>query len=343
MDIADFDYDLPPELIARVPVRPRDASRMLIVERESGRLVDATFRELADLLGPSDVVVLNNTRVIPARIVGTLERSGRGVEVLFAAPMPANCWEVLIQRARRVRTGDRIWFGTGEVAGVVVGERDHGLRALRFEGQASVAALLERHGQMPLPPYLERPADEKDRDDYQTVFARTDGAVAAPTAGLHFSQEVLEALRSRGVELLEITLHVGVGTFLPVRSRRVEEHRLKPERFQVSPDVADRLRLARTAGKRVIAIGTTTARTLEFVVGRYNDFLPAEGETDLFMTPGYRFVAIDGLLTNFHLPRSTLLMLVSAFLSRELVLKAYAHAIAERYRFYSYGDCMLAL
>ncbi len=341
MHISDFDYELPPERIAKEPARPRDASRMMVLERSTGQFVDSAFRQLPDFLNPSDVLVLNDTRVIRARIRGRLERSSgtsREVEVLFAAPVGENTWEVMVRPGKRVREGDRILFSGGELQGVFGSERSFGLRLLHLA--APVEHFLEAHGHIPLPPYLAREDVASDTAEYQTVYANAPGAVAAPTAGLHFTDEMFENLRARGIEIVKLTLHVGVGTFIPVRSEDPREHALKPERFVLNEESAARLNTARDAGRRLIAVGTTSTRTLEFVLRQHGRFVATSGESDLFILPGYDFKAVDGMITNFHLPRSTLIMLVSAFASRENILNAYRHAMHAGYRFYSYGDCM---
>jgi S-adenosylmethionine:tRNA ribosyltransferase-isomerase len=346
MHISDFDYELPPELVAREPARPRDASRMMVLDRATGQWIDSAFRGLPDFLGPSDLLVLNDTRVIRARITGRLERStgaAREIEVLFAAPAAPDAWEVLCRPGKRVRPGDRIVFAGAEteaLEGTFGESRPHGLRLLHLPPDR-LLPFLERHGHIPLPPYIERGDTASDAAEYQTIYANTPGAIAAPTAGLHFTPEMLNKLAERGIEIVKLTLHVGIGTFLPVRTEDPREHVLKPERFELGADAATRLNAARDAGRRVIAVGTTSTRTLEYMVQRHGRFVEASGETNLFILPGYRFEAVNGLLTNFHLPRSTLLMLVSAFASREKIMSAYRHAIEERYRFYSYGDCML--
>jgi len=346
MNLSDFDYDLPPELIAREPVRPRDASRMMVLDRRTGQYTDSAFRKLPEFLGPSDTLVLNDTRVIRARIYGSLERAGgtsRQVEVFFAAPVDKGSWEVMCRPGKRIRPGDRLVWGEGEFQGVFGESRNDGLRLLEFDSSKPVEDFLERHGHVPLPPYIDREDTAADTADYQTVYASVPGAVAAPTAGLHFTESTLDALQSRGVEILKITLHVGIGTFIPVRTEDPAKHALRPERFEVTERTASRLNAAREAGRRIVAAGTTTTRTLEYVVQRYGRLEAQTGETDLFIVPGYDFKVVNALLTNFHLPRSTLLMLVSAFTSREAILQAYRHAVQERYRFYSYGDCMLIL
>ena len=349
MHLSDFDYELPPELIAREPARPRDASRMMVLDRQTGRFNDSAFRELPGFLRGSDVLVLNDTRVIRARIQGKLERSTgttRQVEILFAAPAgPAGggAWEVMCKPGKRIRSGDRIVFGNGELAGTFGDLREHGLRRLDLNSSDAITPFLDRHGRIPLPPYIERPDTAADAIDYQTVYSAAEGAVAAPTAGLHFTESMLDRIRTQGVEILKITLHVGIGTFLPVRGEDPRQHVLRPERFEITSETAKRLNAARDAGRRIIAVGTTTTRTLEHVVGSHGRFEAGQGETNLYILPGYEFKAVSGLLTNFHLPKSTLLMLVSAFTSRETILNTYRHAVENRYRFYSYGDCMLIL
>jgi S-adenosylmethionine:tRNA ribosyltransferase-isomerase len=349
MHISEFDYELPPELIAREPVRPRDASRMMILDRKTGSRRDSTFRELPALLNPTDVLVLNNTRVIPARVQGRLERGGgttRDVEVLFASPAEGGAWEVMCRPGKRIRKGDRIVFAGGELEGTFGDATDLGLRYLHLtpdrsgKGTDPVVPFLNAHGHVPLPPYIERGDTSADAVEYQTIFAQTPGAVAAPTAGLHFTEEVFAALRDREIEVVTLTLHVGVGTFIPVRTDNPREHMLKPERFELSEKSAARLNTARDEGRRIIAVGTTSTRTLEHVMKKHGRFVPGIGEADLYILPGHEFRAVGGLVTNFHLPKSTLLMLVSAFASRENIFSAYRHAIDERYRFYSYGDCM---
>jgi S-adenosylmethionine:tRNA ribosyltransferase-isomerase len=346
MHLSDFDYELPSELIAREPKRPRDASRMMVLDRQAETFIDSTFMELPRFLRPSDVLVLNDTRVIRARIHGTLkpqDGQGRQVEILFAAPIGANAWEVMCKPGKRIRAGDHIVFAGGEFAGTFGELRENGLRSMEIESSETVEALLERHGRIPLPPYINRIDNASDAIDYQTVYSCATGAVAAPTAGLHFTQLMLDRIAAAGVEILKITLHVGIGTFLPVRTEDPRQHVLRPERFEITRGTADLLNAARRDGRRIIAVGTTTTRTLEYLATTRGRFEAGSGEAGLFILPGYAFKGVNGLLTNFHLPKSTLLMLVSAFANRNFVLSAYRHAVENRYRFYSYGDCMLII
>src|ERR1051326_7680691 len=367
MRTSDFDYELPAELIAREPARPRDSSRMMLLDRTTGHWTDSHFRNLPEFLDPSDVLVINDTRVIRARIHGRLERASgtsRDIEVLFAAPVGAvreargrkpealvddrasQLWEVLCRPGKRIRPGDRIIFGNAGVEGVfgdLLEPRDLGLRLLQLRSAEPIENFLEAHGHVPIPPYLEREDTPADAEEYQTVYAKVPGAVAAPTAGLHFTPSMFERIRTRGVEILQITLHVGIGTFLPVRSDDPSGHVLKPERYAISEPTAAQLNKAREGGRRIIAVGTTTTRTLEHAMQTHGRFVAGAGEARLFILPGYEFKAAGGMLTNFHLPKSTLIMLISAFAGRPAVLAAYGHAVKERYRFYSYGDCMLIL
>jgi len=343
MDVSDFDYPLPPELIAKAPVEPRDLSRMMVLDSRDESIVDSSFKNLPDFLHPSDVLVLNDTRVIRARTHARLERrsgTSREIEVFFAEPVRENVWQVLCKPGRRIRPGDRAIFGSGQFAGVFQESLGADLYVLELE---SVDLLLERFGEIPLPPYLEREPTVLDESSYQTVFGRHLGAVAAPTAGLHFTTPILERIRSLGVTIATITLHVGIGTFLPIRTEKAEHHTLRPERYRVDPDVADLLQAALREQRRIVAVGTTTTRTLEYLMKTYGEIRAGSGYADLYILPGFEFQSVNALLTNFHLPRSTLLMLVSAFAQKDLILKAYLHAVEQNYRFYSYGDCMLIL
>jgi len=346
MHISDFDYALPPDLIASEPVRPRDASRMMTLGRHTGHPVDAMFSDLPELLKQDDILVINDTRVMKARMLGVLERASgtsRSIEVLFANPLSETVWEVMCKPGKRIRNGDRVSFDDGKAVGTFGEEQAHGLRLLSVESDEPVLTLFEHSGHIPLPPYINRPDQSSDAVEYQTVFATHPGAVAAPTAGLHFTSDILNALERRGIDTVSITLHVGVGTFLPIREDDPRKHVLKPEAYHISESAAHKLNEAKAAKRRIIAVGTTSTRTLEYVVGKHGHIAAGSGHADIYIIPGYEFGFVDGLLTNFHLPKSTLLLLVSAFASREIIMHAYEHAIAERYRFFSYGDCMLIL
>jgi S-adenosylmethionine:tRNA ribosyltransferase-isomerase len=344
MHISDFDYDLPPELIARTPAEPRDASRMLVLNAHTGGLIDSEFRSLPGFLRAGDVLVLNDTRVIRARTQARLERrSGttRTMEVFFAEPVSPGIWQVLCKPGRRIRPGDRAIFGDDTAGGAFAGTFQESLGAdLHVLEIESADRVLELYGEIPLPPYIERAPTAADADSYQTVFAHRPGAVAAPTAGLHFTPQILDRLRAEGIQIVTITLHVGIGTFLPVRTERPEEHVLRPERFEVTTETARIVEAATVEGRRVIAVGTTTTRTLEFLMTRYGEIRAESGQADLYILPGFKFQVVSALLTNFHLPKSTLLMLLCAFGGRENILNAYHHAVENKYRFYSYGDCM---
>lgn len=352
MNISDFDYDLPEELIAQHPLGRRDASRMLVVSRDGGSWRDASFSEFPTQLREGDCVVVNNTRVFPARLEGRREPTGGRVELLLVRrreDLGGETWEALARPARRLDAGARVTFGDGRLSAEVLSSTGDGARrVVRFETEDDFASLLEEFGRMPLPPYIKRDgqdlaARDEDRERYQTVYAAESGAIAAPTAGLHFTPEVFERMRARGVAVAELTLHVGYGTFAPVRAEDLSTHSVAPESFEISEEAAETLNDARARGGRVVAVGTTTVRALESSADEDGRISPGRGETGLTITPGYRFRAVDAMLTNFHLPRSSLLVLVSAFAGREPVLAAYRHAVAARYRFYSYGDCMLII
>ncbi|MDE8653652.1 tRNA preQ1(34) S-adenosylmethionine ribosyltransferase-isomerase QueA [Novosphingobium album (ex Liu et al. 2023)] len=336
-----FDFELPPERIALRPARPRDAARMLLVPGQ-GALTDHAVRDLPLLLRAGDVLVFNDTRVIPAQLEGL--RGEARIGATLHKRIDLRRWQAFVRNAKRLREGDRIAF-PADVAAIAETGHDDGSWTLRFEGSEPVELLLERAGRMPLPPYIagKRETDDADRSDYQTMFARKEGAVAAPTAALHFTPELVERLDIAGVGRETLTLHVGAGTFLPVKADDTAEHRMHVEWGRINAATADRLNAARAAGGRLIAVGTTSLRLLESATGEDGVIRPFEGDTAIFITPGYRFRAIDGLMTNFHLPRSTLFMLVSALMGLDRMRAAYAHAIAREYRFYSYGDASLLL
>ena len=340
MRLADFDFDLPPDRIALRPARPRDSARLLLVE--AGEISDHQVMELPQLLRPGDVLVFNDTKVIPAQLEG--HRGEASIGATLHKREGRREWRAFLRNARRARVGDRIDFGQGVHASVVDKAGD-GSALLHFHGQEPVELLLDRAGRMPLPPYIasKREIDAADRDDYQTMFAREEGAVAAPTAALHFTPRLLDSLDARGIAQETLTLHVGAGTFLPVKSERIAEHKMHAEWGRIDAATAERLNAIRARGGRLISVGTTSLRLLESAADEHGTIRPFEGDTAIFITPGYRFKAIDGLVTNFHLPRSTLFMLVSALIGLDVMKAAYAHAIASGYRFYSYGDASLLL
>jgi S-adenosylmethionine:tRNA ribosyltransferase-isomerase len=345
MQLSDFDYELPDALIAQEPLQERDASRMLIVNRQTKSWADASFRTFPEHIHRHDVVVVNNTRVFPARLIGHREPSGGRVEVLLVREVETSVWEALVRPAHRLKPRARVRFGEVLEAEVLDDTPERGFRRLKFEGDLPLDMLIDKLGQTPLPPYIKRPSgdSEEDRLRYQTVFAQVRGAIAAPTAGLHFTPEISEAIRDSGASLAEVTLHVGYGTFEPVRVDDISEHQVASELFEITSQTARLINDARRRGGRVIAVGTTTTRALESSVNDAGLIEPQRGETNLTIKPGFKFRAIDALLTNFHLPKSSLLILVSAFTGFELTMRAYRFAVANQYRFYSYGDCMLLI
>ena len=339
MNTADFDFDLPEELIAQTPLEKRDASRLLVVDKETGAFSDQHFDQIIDQLQPGDALVMNNTRVLPARLYGIKPETGGHVELLLLKNTQGDDWEVLAKPAKRLRVGSHISFGDGRLTATVVEELDHGGRIVRFGYEGIFLEVLESLGEMPLPPYIHEKL--ADRERYQTVYAKENGSAAAPTAGLHFTEELLEQIAAKGVKLVYLTLHVGLGTFRPVSVDSLDDHEMHSEFYSLSEEAAQTLRQVKANGGRVIAVGTTSIRTLETIGSKFQGQIQADsGWTNIFIKPGYDWKIVDAFSTNFHLPKSTLVMLVSAFAGRSLTLKAYEHAIAERYRFFSFGDAM---
>ncbi|HEX5883608.1 MAG TPA: tRNA preQ1(34) S-adenosylmethionine ribosyltransferase-isomerase QueA [Pyrinomonadaceae bacterium] len=341
MRLSEFDYELPSELIAQQPLAERDASRMLVVDRAHQTWADSSFKNFTDYLEPNDVVVVNNSRVIPARLKGKREETGGQVEIFLVRELESNVWEALVRPGGRLKEGARVEFGEGKLLAEMIDEPGAELRRVRFYCEGSFDELLAGIGVTPLPPYIKKISTE-DRERYQTIYAKQRGAIAAPTAGLHFTPAVLREIQERA-SLAEVTLHVGYGTFEPVRVDDVDQHSVSAERFEISEAAAAKINEARRKGGRVIVVGTTTMRALESSVKEQGVVVAGAGEATLTIKPGYKFRVADALLTNFHLPQSSLLILVSAFAGREFILNAYRHAVSERYRFYSYGDCMFIL
>ena len=339
MNTADFDFHLPEELIAQTPLEKRDASRLLVVDRSSGEFSDQHFDSIIDQLQPGDALVMNNTRVLPARLYGEKPGTGGHVELLLLKNIEGDHWEVLAKPAKRLKVGAQVSFGDGRLTATVVDELEHGGRIVRFDYQGIFLEVLESLGEMPLPPYIHEKL--ADRDRYQTVYAKENGSAAAPTAGLHFTKELLAQIEAKGVKLVYLTLHVGLGTFRPVSVDNLDDHEMHSEFYTLSEEAAATLREVKANGHRVIAVGTTSIRTLETIGNKFQGDIQADsGWTNIFIKPGYQWQIVDAFSTNFHLPKSTLVMLVSAFAGRDLTLKAYEHAIAERYRFFSFGDAM---
>lgn len=335
----DFDFDLPEELIAQTPLKDRASSRLLVVNKETGDMEDKHFHDILDELQPGDALVMNNTRVLPARLYGEKPETGGHLEVLLLTNTEGDTWETLIKPAKRAKVGTEIQFGDGRLKAVVKEELEHGGRIIEFKYDGIFLEILESLGEMPLPPYIKERLDDPDR--YQTVYAEENGSAAAPTAGLHFTKELLEEIKAKGVHLVYLTLHVGLGTFRPVSVDNIEEHHMHSEFYRLTEEAAKQLNEVRQAGGRIVAVGTTSIRTLETIGTKFNGEIQADsGWTDIFITPGYQFKVVEVFSTNFHLPKSTLVMLVSAFAGKDLTLAAYQHAIEEKYRFFSFGDAM---
>ncbi|WP_206812595.1 tRNA preQ1(34) S-adenosylmethionine ribosyltransferase-isomerase QueA [Paradesulfitobacterium ferrireducens] len=341
MKTSDFDFHLPEELIAQTPVEPRDSSRLLVLDRERQTVNHKIFHDLPGLLKAGDLLVLNHTRVLPARLIGVKQETEAKIELLLLRREERDVWEVLIKPAKRLKIGNKVLFGEGMLAAEVIEVLPDGNRKVRFQYEGVFEELLDCLGRMPLPPYIREQLEDQER--YQTVYAKESGSAAAPTAGLHFTPELLAKLQERGVETAEILLHVGLGTFRPVKAERIEEHVMHSEYYRVLPEAAEQINRAKAEKRRVIAVGTTVTRTLESIADAEGLVRAGEGWTDIFIYPPYRFKAVDALITNFHFPKSTLVMLVSAFAGREFLLQAYETAVRERYRFYSFGDSMLII
>lgn len=339
LNVNDYDFELPEELIAQVPLLDRTSSRLLVLDRETGDIEHRHFRDVLDYLNEGDALVVNDSRVLPARLFGAKQETGGKVELLLLKQTEDDVWEALVKPAKKVRVGSVVEFGDGLLRAECVEELPEGGRRFKFEYDGIFYEILDELGTMPLPPYIREQLDDQDR--YQTVYARERGSAAAPTAGLHFTEELLEAAKAKGVRLIPLTLHVGLGTFRPVTADSIEEHTMHSEYFELSAQSAEALRDVRSSGGRIFAVGTTSTRTLETIMRDHGDFVESSGWTDIFIYPGVELKAIDGLITNFHLPKSTLVMLVSAFATRDIILHAYRTAVAERYRFFSFGDAML--
>ena len=338
MKTDDFDFYLPEELIAQHPLEKRDSSRMLVLDRKTGEIEHKHFKDIIDYLDDNDVLVLNDTKVLPARLIGEKEETKAHIEVLLLKKESGDIWECLVKPAKRVKLGTIITFGNGLLKAKCTKIGEDGIRHVEFIYEGIFYEILDKLGTMPLPPYIREKLEDKDR--YQTVYAKNLGSAAAPTAGLHFTKELLEKIKKKNIKVCYITLHVGLGTFRPVAVEDVTKHKMHSEYYSMTKEVADTLNTAKKEGKRIIAVGTTTTRTLETIMTKYNEFTSCSGWTDIFIYPGYKFKAIDGLITNFHLPKSTLIMLVSAFSSKKIILNAYKEAVSKQYRFFSFGDSM---
>ncbi|ARM73189.1 S-adenosylmethionine--tRNA ribosyltransferase-isomerase [Listeria monocytogenes] len=339
MKVEDFDFDLPEELIAQTPLLDRTSSRLMVLDKESGDIKDQHFTDIISYLNEGDALVLNDTRVLPARLHGIKDETGAHIEVLLLKQKEGNAWETLVKPAKRIRKGATITFGDGTLKATCLEELEHGGRILEFSYEGIFYEVLEQLGEMPLPPYIKEQLADQDR--YQTVYAKENGSAAAPTAGLHFTEDLLEQISAKGVEIIFVTLHVGLGTFRPVDVEDTTNHKMHSEFYRLTEESAERINKIKAQGGKVVAVGTTSIRTLETIASRHDGKLVAEsGWTEIFISPGYTFQAVDALITNFHLPKSTLIMLVSALSDRTKILAAYNHAVEEQYRFFSFGDAM---
>ena len=339
MKTDDFDYELPLELIAQVPLKKRDSSRLMILDRKTGEITHEVFSNITNYLNKNDILVLNDTRVMPARIIGEKKETGAVIELLLLKNIEKDIWEVLVKPAKRVKIGTEIIFGNGLLECTCTGIGDDGIRKVEFKYNGIFYEILDKLGSMPLPPYIKEKLTDKER--YQTVYAKNIGSAAAPTAGLHFTKELLNRIKEMGIQICYITLHVGLGTFRPVNVEDVTSHKMHSEFYQMTKETADILNKAKSEGRRIVSVGTTTTRTLETIMNKCGKFEETSGWTDIFIYPGYNFKAIDAQITNFHLPKSTLIMLVSAFATKEIILNAYKEAVKNKYRFFSFGDAML--
>ena len=338
MKVSDFNYELPEELIAQVPIKDRSASRLMVLHKDTQTIEHKVFKDIIDYLQPGDCLVRNNTKVIPARLYGIKEETGANVEFLLLNRIEGDIWEVMVRPGRRLQEGARVTFGDGILKAEILEKMVGGSRKVRFKYNGIFNEILDQIGLMPLPPYIHETLKDKDR--YQTVYAKYEGSAAAPTAGLHFTDELLEQIQEKGIEIANVTLHVGIGTFRPVKEENIEDHDMHTEHYYIKKEDADKINKAKSNGNRVIAVGTTSCRVLESVADENGQVKEIEGDTNIFIYPGYKFKCIDALITNFHLPESTLIMLVSAFSNREFIMKAYNEAVKEKYKFFSFGDAM---
>ncbi|HGE70184.1 TPA: tRNA preQ1(34) S-adenosylmethionine ribosyltransferase-isomerase QueA [Candidatus Poribacteria bacterium] len=343
MKISLFDYDLPEELIAQFPLPKRDESRLMVLDRRTETISHHIFSQLPDFLNNGDLLVMNNTKVIPARLIGKKEKTGGNVEILLLSVMANGLWKALVKHSSRIKYGSKVIFGDGRLTARILDKTESQERLIKFETDGDPKKLIEELGKPPLPPYIKREIEPEDKERYQTIYAKEEGAVAAPTAGLHFTEAVFENLKVKGIDRVEITLHVGLGTFQPVKTENVEDHIIHEEIFSIPSEVAKRINETRSKGGKIVAVGTTTVRALESSIDANGEIIPRSGATNIYIYPGFKFRAVDAMITNFHLPKSTLIMLVCAFAGRDFVMRAYHSAIKEKYRFYSYGDAMLIL
>lgn len=341
MNTSDFMYDLPERLIAQTPVEPRDSSRLMVCRREGGQVEHRIFHDVTEYLNAGDVLVINETRVIPARLYGVKEDTGGAIEFLLLKRHDINTWQVILKPGRRAKPGARFAFGEGKLRAEVLSVDEGGMRTVRFEYDGVFEEILDELGEMPLPPYIHERLEDRER--YQTVYAREEGSAAAPTAGLHFTPELLERIRQKGIDIVPVLLHVGLGTFRPVKEEHIEDHEMHTEHWEITPESASRINAARANGGRIVCVGTTSVRTLESASTDDGVVHAGSGDTGIFIYPGYHYKAVDALITNFHLPGSTLLMLVSAFMGREHALAVYKEAVEKEYRFFSFGDAMLII